>query len=401
MKSEEILAKGNCERIGIDGYVKHEPLNGKPILKGEMLMPSHSEALSIVIETLTSEKYGVINSLTEIHAVGHRVVHGGKKFSSSVLIDENVIKGLIECAKLAPLHIPANLMGIYACQKIMPDIPHVAVFDTAFHLSIPKYAYIYPIPYKYYEEYDIRRYGFHGTSHRYVSAKAAEFLSENKAKGQRIITCHLGNGASLAAIKDGKSIDTTMGATPLEGLPMGTRSGTIDPALVYVISEIDSSLTLGETLELLNKESGVLGISGVSSDFRDIISTAELNSSDESEDGVEAGDIQAAERSRLALRAFKYQVAKFIGAYIVALGGVDAIVFTAGVGENAPSIRAGICQWLSGFNIYIDEERNDNTGNSDVMDITKAGSSVHVLVIPTNEELVIARDTAEIVKGFK
>jgi len=394
MSSEKILAKGLCERIGIDGYVKHEPANGKPTLKEEMQMPSHSEAINIVIRTLTSENYGVINSLTEIHAVGHRVVHGGKKFSTSVLVDDDVIKGLIGCATLAPLHIPANLMGIYACQNAMPNIPHVAVFDTAFHSSIPSHAYIYPIPYKYYENHDIRRYGFHGTSHRYVSSKATDFLKD-KTKGSRIITCHLGNGASLAAIKDGKSIDTTMGATPLEGLPMGTRSGTIDPALVYVITEIDSSLSVSEAIDLLNTESGVLGISGVSSDFRDIIDRSELNV----DEAADAKDAQAIERSKLALSAFRYQVAKFIGAYIVALGGVDAIVFTAGVGENSPAIRKGICDWLSSFDIFIDDDKNASARGGDVMDITKDGSSASVLVIPTNEELVIARDTMEMIEG--
>ncbi|MCL2366363.1 MAG: acetate kinase [Oscillospiraceae bacterium] len=398
MRSEKILAKGNCERIGIDGYVKHEPSNGKPILKDEISMPSHSEALNIVIQTLTSEKYGVINSLKEIHAIGHRVVHGGKKFSSSVLIDDEVMKGIVDCAKLAPLHIPANLMGIYACQKTIPDVPHVAVFDTAFHLSIPNYAHVYPIPYKYYEKYDIRRYGFHGTSHRYVSSKAIEFLKD-KPGGLRIVTCHLGNGASLAAISDGKSVDTTMGATPLEGLPMGTRSGTIDPALVYVISEIEGSLPLSETLEILNKKSGVLGISGVSSDFRDIMNMAEFDLDEDRAVG-EVEDIKDVERARLALSAFKYQVAKFIGAYIVALGGVDAIVFTAGVGENSPPIRRGICEWLCGFGIYLDEDKNGHAENDKITDITKAGSSASVLVIPTNEELVIARDTMEIVKNI-
>ena len=395
METQSTIAKGNCDRIGIDGHVKHKPSNGKPKLEEEMPLPTHSEAINVVIKTLTSEEYGVIGSLDEISAIGHRVVHGGKKFSKSTLIDEQVIEAILSCVPLAPLHIPANLMGIHACMEAIPGAPNVAVFDTAFHLTMPDHAYVYPIPYKYYEQYDIRRYGFHGTSHRYVSEKATDFLGGN-AKGIKIISCHLGNGASLAAIKDGKSIDTTMGATPLEGLPMGTRCGSIDPAIVAIISDINEDASTKKTLEILNKQSGVLGVSGLSSDFRDIIETAELTP-DMKCDNEKKCSPEAIAHAKLALNIFEYQVAKFIGSYIVALGGVDAIVFTAGVGENSPAIRRGICKWLSAFNIYIDDDKNNARGSDDVTDITRAGSAAIVLTIPTDEELVIARDTMEIV----
>ena len=391
MENQSIIAKGNCDRIGIDGHVKHTPFNGKPVLKENMALPSHSEAINVVIKTLTSEKYGVIDCLGEISAVGHRVVHGGKRFSKSTIITDEVLKAIEDCIPLAPLHIPANLMGIDACKKAIPNAPHVAVFDTAFHLTMPDYAFVYPIPYKYYEQYDIRRYGFHGTSHRYVSERAIEFLG-GCSKGLRLISCHLGNGASLAAIKDGKSIDTTMGATPLEGLPMGSRSGTIDPAIVSIISDINGGISVEETMTILNKKSGVLGISELSSDFRDIINAAE-HAHVKTKDGT----TEVAAHAKLALNVFEYQVAKFIGGYIVALGGIDAIIFTAGVGENSPAIRKGICKWLSAFGIYIDDDKNNSAGGDDGTDITKAGSKAAVLTIPTNEELVIARDTMELV----
>lgn len=392
MDTESILAKGNCERIGIDGHVKYVPTNGKPTFNESVPLPTHSEAISFVISTLTGAPYGVIDSLEQINAVGHRVVHGGRRFSESVLINDEVLNAIISCVPLAPLHIPANLMGIHACQKATPNVPQVAVFDTAFHMTMPDYAFVYPVPYKYYERYDIRRYGFHGTSHRYVSAKAIDFL--DKKENLRIITCHLGNGASLAAVKDGKSIDTTMGATPLEGLPMGTRCGTIDPAIVSVISDIDGESSHTETLDKLNKQSGMLGVSGISSDFRDIMAKAD---SLKELSNVSEKDKALAERAKLALDIFKYQVAKFIGGYIVALGGVDAIVFTAGVGENSPLIRKGICDWLGGFNIYIDDDKNNNIRGEDVGDITHKDSSAKVLAIPTDEELVIARDALEII----
>ena len=397
MDTESIIAKGNCDRIGIDGHIKHVPSNGKPTLSIDTALPSHSEAINLVISTLTGLKHGVINNLSEINAVGHRVVHGGSGFAQSVLIDEVVLDAIVQCVRLAPLHIPANLMGIHACQKAIPNVPQIAVFDTAFHLTMPEHAFIYAIPYKYYERYDVRRYGFHGSSHRYVADKAIKYFG-GKAEGLRFVTCHLGNGASLAAIKDGKSVDTTMGATPLEGLPMGTRSGTIDPAIVGVLSEIEGGIPAAEVLDVLNKQSGLLGISGISPDFRDVIDKAEFNFS--RHDMADEIDHEAiADRAKLALDVFKYQVAKFIGEYIVALGGVDAIIFTAGVGENSPTIRRGICDWLTGFKIQIDGDKNGRAGGAEVIDISHATSATKVLVIPTNEELVIARDTLAIISA--
>jgi len=388
MKTEKILAKGLCDRIGIDGFLKHSPVsNGKSEFNNAFEMPTHAEAISAVIEKLTSKEYGVVESLSEINAVGHRVVHGGRKYFGSALIDEGVLEILKDCVKLAPLHVPANLMGINACRKAMPNVPQVAVFDTAFHHTIPEDAYIYPIPYRYYEENDIRRYGFHGTSHRYVSAVALEHLG--KTEGTKLITCHLGNGSSLAAIKDGKSIDTTMGITPLEGVPMGTRCGSVDPSIVDIIAGIDN-LSLKEAMDVLNKKSGVLGIYEKSSDFRDIEDAAGVDvSTGEFIEGAN-GD----KRALLALDVFSYQVAKFIGAYIVALGGLDALIFTAGIGENSPHVRRAICKRLNGIGICIDVEKN-STRASELLDITGKGSTAKIFAIPTNEELVIARDTIE------
>jgi acetate kinase len=379
METETIIAKGICDRIGIDGHLKHSPVsNGKPVFDSDIELPTHSEAIAAVIEKLTSAEYGVIGNLSEIDAVGHRIVHGGRKFSESVLVDDDVVAALADCILLAPLHVPANVMGVKACRAAMPDVPQVVVFDTAFHHTMPEYAYVYPIPYKYYEKNDIRRYGFHGTSHRYVSAKAIELLGR-EPHGTGIITCHLGNGASLAAIKDGKCIDTSMGVTPLEGVPMGTRCGNIDPTLIGIISEIEGGLSLSETMDILNKESGVLGVSGVSSDFRDV------------ESAILAGNKQA----KLALDIFSYQVAKVIGSYIAVLGGTDAIVFTAGVGENSPYARKIICEYLGGAGVCIDEKKNDIKGKQ--AEITGDGSKLRVFVIPTDEELVIARDTRAII----
>jgi len=391
MKTENILAKGMCDRIGLDGHLKHTPVsNGKPKFDSDIALPTHAEAISIVIEKLTSEEYGVINSLSEINAVGHRAVHGGRKFFGSALIDDEVIEILEDCIRLAPLHIPANLMGINACKESMPNVPQVAVFDTAFHHTIPESAYIYPIPYKYFEENDIRRYGFHGSSHRYVSAIAIEHLG-GKPEGTKIVTCHLGNGSSLAAIKDGKSIDTTMGVTPLEGVPMGTRCGSVDPSLVDIIASIDN-ISIKEAMDILNKKSGVLGIYGKSSDFRDIEEEAGVDLDDGSVNESAVTD----KRAVLALEVFSYQVAKFIGSYIVALGGLDAIVFTAGIGENSPYIRNAVCDKLNGIGICINEKVNAVRA-SDFLDITGEGSKAKVFAIPTNEELVIARDTMEII----
>jgi acetate kinase len=380
MNTETVVAKGMCERIGIEGgKLKHTPmLNGKPEFKEPMELPTHAEAINAVIEKLTSKEYGVISSLKEIGAVGHRVLHGGQKFSQSVLIDDKVIDAITECIPLGPLHNPANLMGIRACQKVMPGVPQVAVFDTAFHQTMPEYAYIYPLPYSYYEKYGWRRYGFHGTSHRYVSQKALEVLGI-PAKGSRLITCHLGNGSSLAAVKDGKCIDTTMGLTPLEGLPMGTRCGSIDPAILEFMAEREG-LDFHQIMDVLNKESGVLGISGLSSDFRDL------------EEAAPKGN----KRAKLALDIFDYDVKKYIGAFMTAMGGADAIIFTAGLGENGPETRERIMAGLEPMGIVIDKEKNKFKGQQ--RDITGPGSKVRVLVIPTNEELVIARDTKEIVE---
>jgi len=391
MKTEKILAKGNCDRIGLDGHLKHTPVgNGKPVFDNDIPLPTHAEAITAVIEKLTSDDFGVISSLSEINAVGHRAVHGGRKFFASALIDEDVITALEDCIRLAPLHIPANLMGINACREAMPEVPQVAVFDTAFHHTMPESAYIYPIPYKYFEENDIRRYGFHGTSHRYVSAIAIEHMG-GKAEGTKLITCHLGNGSSLAAIKDGKSIDTTMGVTPLEGVPMGTRCGSVDPSIPEIISTIEGT-SLKETMDILNKKSGVLGIYGKSSDFRDIETAAGIDI----DTGHDIPGAQIDKRAELALDVFSYQVAKFIGSYIVALGGLDALIFTAGIGENSPHVRRAICERLSGIGICIDEEKNAVRA-SDFLDVSCESSTAKVLVIPTNEELVIARDTMEII----
>ena len=391
MKTEKILAKGMCDRIGLDGHLKHTPVsNGKPVFDSDITLPTHAEAIAAVIEKLTSEDYGVIGSLSEINAVGHRAVHGGRKFFGSALINKEVIDVLEDCIRLAPLHIPANLMGINACTAVMPNVPQVAVFDTAFHHTIPDYAYIYPIPYKYYEEHDIRRYGFHGSSHRYVSAIAIEQMG-GKSEGTKLITCHLGNGSSLAAIKDGKSIDTTMGVTPLEGVPMGTRCGSVDPSLVDIIAGIEN-FALKDAMNVLNKESGVLGIYGKSSDFRDIEEAAGVDL----DDGSLNANADIDKRAALALDVFAYQVAKFIGSYIAVLGGLDALIFTAGIGENSPYIRRAICEKLNGIGICIDEKKNAVRA-SEFLDVTGGGSIAKVFAIPTNEELVIARDTIELI----
>ena len=382
MVTESILAKGVCERIGTGtkGHLKHTPVsNGKPAYESEIDLPTHAEAVSAVIEKLTCEEYGVIESLEEINAIGHRIVHGGRRFSESVLIDEKVVEAIEACVHLAPLHVPANIIGVDACTKAMPGVPQVAVFDTAFHHTMPDYAYIYPIPYKYYEENHIRRYGFHGTSHRYVAAKAIDLLG-GRAEGTRIITCHLGNGSSLAAVKNGVCVDTTMGVSPLEGVPMGTRSGTVDPTLIELLSNIEGNLTIDETLEILNKKSGVLGVSGVSSDFRDL----------------EIAKEQGNKRAELALDIFCYNVAKFIGSYLGIMGGCDAIVFTAGIGENGPNTRRGISRFLNGLGVFIDEDLNEGI-YGEFMEITGRHSKARMFVIPTNEELVIARDTQNIV----
>ena len=375
--SEEVLAKGLCERIGIDGgMVTYQP-KGKDKIKKNADMPDHTEAVRLVIDALIDKENGVISSLDEIGAVGHRIVHGGEKFASATLINEDVIKAIEECNDLAPLHNPANLIGIRSCQKIMPKVPMVAVFDTAFHQTMPPKAYLYGIPYEYYRKYKVRRYGFHGTSHEFVSKRATEFLGRD-INNFKVIVCHLGNGASISAVKNGKCIDTSMGLTPLEGLFMGTRSGDLDPAILQFISNKEN-LGIDEMLNILNKKSGVLGLSEVSSDFRDL--------------GEAAG--KGNEQAKTTLEAYSYRVAKYIGSYVAAMNGVDAIVFTAGVGENNIEVRSMIGEYLGYLGTGVDKDKNNIRGEEAV--ISPDGSKVSVLVIPTNEELAIARETVKLV----
>ncbi|MCR4606463.1 MAG: acetate kinase [Oscillospiraceae bacterium] len=378
MDTEKVMAKGLCERIGIDGHLKHTPLVGdKPVYNEDISLPTHSEAISAVIDKLTSAEYGVVASMKEIDAVGHRVVHGGEKFASSVLITDEVMKAIEECTPFAPLHNPANITGINACKAVMGDVPMVAVFDTAFHQSMPSKAYMYALPYKYYKDDGIRRYGFHGTSHRYVSGRCAELMGR-PIEELKIISCHMGNGSSIAAVKYGKSVDTSMGFTPLSGLPMGTRGGDVDAgALQFIMNKY--GLSIDEMLNIMNKKSGVLGISGVSSDFRDL----------------DSASAEGNKRAALALEMFQYWVAKVAGSYAAAMNGVDAIVFTAGVGENSADTRKGITEYFGYLGVEIDDEANKKRGE-DIM-ISTPDSKVKVFVIPTNEELVIARDTKEIV----
>ncbi|HEW92956.1 MAG TPA: acetate kinase [Thermotogaceae bacterium] len=378
MKNEKVISKGLIERIGIEGSrMKHRKNDERFTI--ERNIPNHEVGLSLLLDVLQDEKMGVIKDLSDIKAVGHRVVHGGERFAGSVRIDNEVLKAIEENIKLAPLHNPPNIAGIKAAMKLLPDVPQVAVFDTAFHQTMPKIAYLYAIPYEYYEKYKIRRYGFHGTSHRYVSKRAAEILGK-RYEELKIITCHLGNGASIAAVKYGKSIDTSMGFTPLEGLVMGTRSGDLDPAIVTYLQEVEN-LSANEVYEILNKKSGVLGLSGISSDMREI------------EDGALEGDPTA----RLTLDIYEYRIAKYIGAYAAAMNGIDVIVFTAGVGENSPILREEICEnYLEYLGIKIDKKKNDVKGEEVI--ISTSDSKVSVLVVPTNEELVIARDTKEIVE---
>lgn len=378
-ESEKVLAKGLCERIAIDGsMITYSPAGGDKE-KREVPMKDHTDAIRLVLDALTNEKTGVVKDLSEIGAVGHRVVHGGERFAESVVIDEEVIQAIEEVSDLAPLHNPANLIGIRACQKLMPGVPMVVVFDTAFHQTMPEEAYLYGLPYEYYKKYKVRRYGFHGTSHSYVSRRAAEVLGE-KYEDLKIIVCHLGNGASISAIKNGKCIDTSMGLTPLEGLIMGTRSGDIDPAIIEYIAGKDQK-SINEMLNILNKKSGVLGLSdNLSSDFRDI------------EDGYFSGD----ENAVRAMKTFCYRVLKYIGAYTAAMDGVDVICFTAGVGENGPLVRNLVCEKLTYLGITLDQELNQKRGEDLV--ITTPDSRTKVCVIPTNEELAIARETVRLVQ---
>ena len=373
----DVAAKGLCERIYIDGRLTHK-VGDKKLVK-DIPMPSHSEAIQAVLEILVDPVEGVIKSTDEIDAVGHRVLHGGMEFSDSCIINDEVIAAIEKCIPLGPLHNPANLMGIRACQAIMPATPQVAVFDTAFHMTMPPKAYRYAIPTEYFENDDIRRYGFHGTSHKYVARRTAELVGKKEFK---MINCHLGNGSSLAAIKDGKCQDTSMGLSPLAGVPMGTRSGDIDACVVQFICN-KYGMSVDECLNMLNKKSGVLAISGVSSDFRDL------------EDGDAAGN----ENCTLALEKFFYEVAKYIGAYTAALNGIDVLTFTAGVGEDGPETRAAICSYLGFMGVKIDPELNNCRGKERC--ISTPDSSVQVWVVPTNEELMIAQDTAELVKAAK
>ncbi len=382
MDTEKELARGICERIGIDGRIDHRLPDGRRFKKN-VDMPNHAVAMKIIVDTLTDKETGCITDMSEISAVGHRVVHGGEYFSGSVIVNDDVIAKLEKCRDLAPLHTGPALMGIAGCSEVMKGVPQVLVFDTAFHSTMPDYAYMYPIPYEYYEKYSIRRYGFHGTSHRYVSGEMIKILG--RKDGTRIITCHLGNGSSITAVKDGKSIDTTMGFTPLDGLEMGTRCGAIDPAIVCFLMEKEG-LSPSQMNDILNKKCGLLGVSQVSSDSRDI------------ETAIASGNSKAI----LADRIMSYQIKKYIGAYAAAMGGLDAVVFTAGLGENNPALRADVCRDMSFLGIELDEFVNSKTlRQPNTVKISRDDSRVLVYVIPTNEELVIARDTKELIEKNK
>ncbi|MBQ2720983.1 MAG: acetate kinase [Clostridia bacterium] len=377
MENETVLAKGICERIGIEGGAFKHKVPGREDFKLSVDMKNHSEAIKLVVDTLVSKENGVIESMKEIDAVGHRVLHGGEKFSGSVVINEDVIKAIEDCCELGPLHNPHNLTGIHACEEIMgKDVPQVAVFDTGFHQTMPDYAYMYPSPYEYYEKYKVRRYGFHGTSHRYVSQRAAALLGKDP-KDVKVITCHLGNGSSVAAVEYGKCIDTSMGLTPLEGLMMGTRCGSIDPAIVPFLMEKEG-LTARQIDDIMNKKSGILGIHGKTSDNREI------------EDGGKAGD----PRCVLIESMLVHQLVKYIGSYAAEMNGVDAVVFTGGIGENNASYRTRCAEKFAFLGAAIDEEKNSKRGIE--IDISKDDAKLRFLVIPTNEELMIARDTLEL-----
>lgn len=376
--TEAVLASGLCERIGIDGQLTHK-VNGNKIKDEEKnAMPNHEVAVQIVLDALVDKDFGVITDLKEIQAVGHRVVHGGEKFASSVVITDEVMQAIAECNDLAPLHNPANLVGIQSCQKVLPNVPMVAVFDTAFHQTMPEKAYMYGLPHEYYEKYKVRRYGFHGTSHSFVSKRLAE-LTGLALDQSKLIICHIGNGGSVTAVQNGKSVDTSMGLTPLEGIIMGTRSGSIDPAIVEFIAHKENK-TIDEVMQVLNKESGLAGMSGLTSDFRDIRA------------GKAAGNPLAA----VAMEAYIYCIAKYVGAYAAAMNGVDAIAFTAGIGENAIEVRKGVMSYLGFLGVEIDEAQCQITGEE--VCVTTPASKVKVYIIPTNEELAIARETLALVK---
>ena len=376
-ETEVALAVGLCERIGIDGRLNHTPNGGEKVVI-EQAMPDHEVAIRMVLDALTNENYGVIKNLDEIDAIGHRLVHGGEKFTKSVIIDDEVIAGVEECSPLAPLHNPANLIGVRACQAIMPGVPNIGVFDTAFHQTMEPVAYMYGLPYEYYEKYKVRRYGFHGTSHSFVSKRAIQMLNLDP-DNSKIIVCHLGNGSSISAVKNGKVVDTSMGMTPMEGLVMGTRCGDMDPTIVeYLAHSLNKSLE--EVMVILNKKSGVLGISGVSSDFRDL----------------DKASNEGNERAKLAVEVFSYRTAKYIGSYIAAMNGVDAIVFTAGLGENNIVVREQVLNHFGYMGITLDKEANQIRGEEKI--ISTLDSKVTVAVIPTNEELAIAHETVALLK---
>lgn len=378
MSNDKLLAKGMCDRIGIEGGNFKHKVEGREDYKLELPIANHKEAIKLVMDTLVSKEHGVISSMSEIGAVGHRVLHGGEKFSGSVIVDNKVIEAIEECCELGPLHNPHNLTGIRACEEIMgKNVPQVAVFDTGFHQTMPDYAYMYALPYEYYEKYKIRRYGFHGTSHRYVSMRAAALLGKD-LKDLRLITCHLGNGSSIAAVQNGKCLDTTMGVTPLEGIMMGTRCGSIDPAIVPLIMKKEN-LTPDEMDHVMNKKSGILGVSGWTSDNRDI------------EEGTKRGDA----RCQLITNMLCHQLTKYVGGFAAAMGGVDAVIFTGGIGENNPAYRTYVADKLKFLGVEIDEEKNHIRGEE--VDFSTPASKVRFLVIPTNEELMIAKDTYELV----
>ena len=376
-ETEAVLAKGLCERIGIDGRLVYQKAgNDKEIT--EASMPTHKEAIQMVLEALTNEKTGAIKSLEEVNAIGHRIVHGGEKFASSAIITDEMIKAVEECNDLAPLHNPANLIGIRVCSELMPNVPQVGVFDTAFHQTMPAKAYLYGLPIEYYKNYKVRRYGFHGTSHSFVSKRAVEFLGLDK-DNSKVIVCHLGNGSSISAVQNGKCVDTTMGLTPLEGVVMGTRSGSIDPAIVEYIAKKEN-LDLAGVMNVLNKKSGLQGMSGVSSDMRDLRAAAAEGNED----------------AKNAIEVLCYGIAKYVGGYVAAMNGVDAIVFTAGIGENVGALRKDICNYFGYLGVEIDDKANDTFSEEIV--ISTPASKVKVAVIPTNEELAICRDTVALVK---
>lgn len=379
MQTEGVVAKGQCERIGIEGSVLTQKVPGKDELIVKKPMPTHVEAIQMVLDALVDEKFGAVKSMDEINAVGHRVVHSAEDFNCSVVIDDEVMSVIRNNTDLAPLHQPANIMGIEACRKVMPDTPMVAVFDTAFHSTMPEYAYLYGVPYEAYKDWKVRRYGFHGTSHKFVSQQAAKFLGKDP-KDLKIVTCHLGNGSSITAVDGGKSVDTSMGFTPLEGVPMGTRSGDIDAAVIeYLMAK--GNMTAAEVVTYLNKKSGMLGISGISSDFRDLCAAAN----------------EGNRRAQLALDVFSYRVKKYVGAYIAAMNGCDCIVFTGGVGEHTEIVREKVAGELSFFGVKLDHQLNNNGQRGIEREISTPDSKVKVLIIPTNEELVIARETKELV----